>query len=227
MATMRRSLREAARRLGVGTRREGGWGTGESQVWDASSAAGGMKHCWTKAGQYQEARNLFLATSADSWVGASSARATLARNPFNAPSSLPYWSCGSVRFASDKTGEEGEGSHSDFAPQYKAQDQTESVSKLIETEVSKHKVFVFMKGIPEAPQCGFSNMVCRILDAYDVEYGSRNVLEDMELRQGIKDYTQWPTIPQVFIDGEFVGGCDILMEMHKNGELNEMFPENK
>eukprot|EP00205_Picochlorum_sp_RCC944_P003900 CAMPEP_0182613650 /NCGR_PEP_ID=MMETSP1330-20130603/26583_1 /TAXON_ID=464278 /ORGANISM="Picochlorum sp., Strain RCC944" /LENGTH=70 /DNA_ID=CAMNT_0024833387 /DNA_START=11 /DNA_END=223 /DNA_ORIENTATION=+ len=65
-------------------------------------------------------------------------------------------------------------------------------------------------------------MVCRILDTYGVPYGSRNVLEDMEVRQGVKDYTQWPTIPQIFIGGEFVGGCDILMDMHKNGELEEM-----
>ena len=120
---------------------------------------------------------------------------------------------------------EGEGTHSDFAPEYKSGDNLESVSSVIEKDVSAHKVFVYMKGVPAAPQCGFSNMVCRILDAYQVEYGSRNVLEDPEIRQGIKDYTQWPTIPQIFIDGDFVGGCDILMEMHKSGDLEEMFTE--
>ena len=117
--------------------------------------------------------------------------------------------------------DDDEGSHSDFATQYKAKGDQLSVNDVIDTDVSKNKVFVYMKGVPEAPQCGFSNMVCRILDAYEVEYGSRNVLEDPEIRQGIKDYTQWPTIPQVFMDGEFVGGCDILMEMHKSGELED------
>ena len=118
-------------------------------------------------------------------------------------------------------GDDDEGSHSDFATQYKAKGDQLSVNDVIDTDVSKNKIFVYMKGVPEAPQCGFSNMVCRILDAYEVEYGSRNVLEDPEIRQGIKDYTQWPTIPQVFMDGEFVGGCDILMEMHKSGELED------
>ena len=117
--------------------------------------------------------------------------------------------------------DDDEGSHSDFATQYKAKGDQLSVNDVIDTDVSKNKIFVYMKGVPEAPQCGFSNMVCRILDAYEVEYGSRNVLEDPEIRQGIKDYTQWPTIPQVFMDGEFVGGCDILMEMHKSGELED------
>ena len=80
-----------------------------------------------------------------------------------------------------------------------------------------------MKGIPEAPMCGFSNMACRILDAYGVDYGSRNVLEDPELREGIQKFTHWPTIPQIFIKGEFVGGSDILMQMHQKGELEEAF----
>jgi len=76
-----------------------------------------------------------------------------------------------------------------------------------------------MKGTPNAPQCGFSNAVCRVLDAYSVTYGSSNVLADPELRDGIKSYTGWPTIPQVFVDGEFVGGCDVLLQMHQEGEL--------
>jgi monothiol glutaredoxin len=80
-----------------------------------------------------------------------------------------------------------------------------------------------MKGVPEAPMCGFSSMACRILDAYGVDYGSRNVLEDPELREGIKKFTHWPTIPQIFIKGEFVGGSDILMQMHQKGELEEAF----
>ena len=77
------------------------------------------------------------------------------------------------------------------------------------------------QGDPEAPQCGFSNMACRILDAYGVQYGSRNVLADPALRDGVKEFSDWPTIPQVFVKGEFVGGADILMSMHQSGELEK------
>ena len=76
-----------------------------------------------------------------------------------------------------------------------------------------------MKGTPDAPLCGFSNAACRVLDAYEVDYSSANVLADQELREGVKTYSKWPTIPQVYVDGEFVGGADILMSMHKSGEL--------
>ncbi|XP_020294513.1 glutaredoxin-related protein 5, mitochondrial [Pseudomyrmex gracilis] len=87
--------------------------------------------------------------------------------------------------------------------------------------VKKNKVVVFMKGIPEEPRCGFSNAVVQILRMHGVTYDAHDVLQDEELRQGIKDFSKWPTIPQVFINGDFVGGCDILLEMHKNGELIE------
>jgi len=127
---------------------------------------------------------------------------------------------GSRSFSSSSNGDGT--THSDFETQYKPHDTIQDVAKVIESDIKSKKVFVYMKGIPDMPQCGFSNMVCRILDTYDIEYGSRNVLEDMEVRQGVKDYTSWPTIPQIFVDGEFVGGCDILMEMHKNGELEEI-----
>ncbi|CAL7941145.1 unnamed protein product [Xylocopa violacea] len=87
--------------------------------------------------------------------------------------------------------------------------------------VKKNKVVVFMKGVPDSPKCGFSNAVVQILRMHNVKYDAHDVLENEELRQGIKDYSNWPTIPQVFIDGQFVGGCDILLEMHRNGELVE------
>ncbi|KOC62320.1 Glutaredoxin-related protein 5, mitochondrial [Habropoda laboriosa] len=87
--------------------------------------------------------------------------------------------------------------------------------------VKKNKVVVFMKGVPDSPKCGFSNVVVQILKMHDVKYDAYDVLAENELRQGIKDYSNWPTIPQVFINGEFVGGCDILLQMHKNGELVE------
>lgn len=81
-------------------------------------------------------------------------------------------------------------------------------------------VVVFMKGTPDAPRCGFSNAVCQILRFHGVnDFGSFNVLADDEIREGIKQHTSWPTIPQVFFNGEFLGGCDIMLDMHKNGEL--------
>jgi len=87
-----------------------------------------------------------------------------------------------------------------------------------------HRILPYaMQGYPDFPQCGFSGNVCRVLDAYEVKYGSRNVLEDPELREGIKEYTKWPTIPQIFVDGEFVGGHDVLMQMHHDGTLEEEF----
>lgn len=81
---------------------------------------------------------------------------------------------------------------------------------------------MFMKGIPEQPMCGFSNVVIQILGMHGVDvYGNYNVLEDEGLRQGVKEYSSWPTVPQVYIGGEFLGGCDIMMQMHQNGELIE------
>uniref|UniRef100_A0A336MT43 Glutaredoxin-related protein 5, mitochondrial n=1 Tax=Culicoides sonorensis TaxID=179676 RepID=A0A336MT43_CULSO len=85
--------------------------------------------------------------------------------------------------------------------------------------VKSNKVVVFMKGTPEEPRCGFSNAVVQILRMHGVTYDSHNVLENEDIRNGIKTYSNWPTIPQVFINGEFVGGCDILVSMHQNGEL--------
>ncbi|XP_048840835.1 glutaredoxin-related protein 5, mitochondrial [Brienomyrus brachyistius] len=88
--------------------------------------------------------------------------------------------------------------------------------------VKKDKVVVFIKGTPAQPMCGFSNAVVQILRMHGVEnYASYNVLEDQDLRQGVKTFSNWPTIPQVFFNGEFVGGCDILLQMHQNGDLVE------
>lgn len=88
--------------------------------------------------------------------------------------------------------------------------------------VKNNKIVVFMKGVPEQPMCGFSNAVVQILRMHGVDsYSSYNVLEDEELRQKIKDYSQWPTVPQVYIGGELIGGCDIMMQLHREGELIE------
>ena len=85
--------------------------------------------------------------------------------------------------------------------------------------VNSNKVVVFMKGTSKQPQCGFSNAVVQILNFHEVPFKDVNVLEDDKLRQGIKEYSQWPTIPQIYVNKEFIGGCDILIQMHKDGEL--------
>ncbi|KAM6074823.1 glutaredoxin-related protein 5, mitochondrial [Chlamydotis macqueenii] len=92
----------------------------------------------------------------------------------------------------------------------------------VERLVRAHPVVVFMKGSPSQPLCGFSNAVVQILRLHGVEdYRAHDVLQDPDLRQGIKNYSNWPTIPQVYLNGEFVGGCDILLQMHQNGDLVE------
>ncbi|BBA80088.1 glutaredoxin-like protein [cyanobacterium endosymbiont of Rhopalodia gibberula] len=88
--------------------------------------------------------------------------------------------------------------------------------------INSHKILVFMKGAKLMPQCGFSNNVVQILNTLGVSYETVDVLADHDIRQGIKEYSNWPTIPQVYINGEFVGGCDILIEMYHNGELQQM-----
>ncbi|XP_061563108.1 glutaredoxin-related protein 5, mitochondrial [Cololabis saira] len=94
------------------------------------------------------------------------------------------------------------------------------VQKDLGAMVRKDKVVVFMKGTPAQPMCGFSNAVVQILRMHGVDdYAAYNVLEDQDLREGVKVFSNWPTIPQVYINGEFVGGCDILLQMHQNGDL--------
>ncbi len=95
----------------------------------------------------------------------------------------------------------------------------------IESEVTANDVVLFMKGTPQFPMCGFSGQVTQILNYLGVEYKGINVLEDADIRQGIKDYANWPTIPQLYVKGEFVGGCDITREMFQSGELQQMLTE--
>ena len=91
----------------------------------------------------------------------------------------------------------------------------------IDDLVKDQKIVVFMKGTPDAPMCGFSNAVVQILNVHGVNFEGHDVLSNEDLRSGIKEYSNWPTIPQVYFNGEFIGGCDLLLEMHKNGELVE------
>ena len=95
------------------------------------------------------------------------------------------------------------------------------IADFIETQVNENDIMLFMKGTPQFPQCGFSGQVVQILDYVGAEYASSNVLENEDLRQGIKDYSDWPTIPQLYVKGEFVGGADIIREMFQAGELQD------
>lgn len=100
-----------------------------------------------------------------------------------------------------------------------------AVKEFIDTEVKNNDVVLFMKGTPDFPQCGFSGQVIQILNYVGVDYKGINVLEDDDIRQGIKDYSDWPTVPQLYVKGEFVGGCDIIREMFQAQELQSMFTE--
>lgn len=102
---------------------------------------------------------------------------------------------------------------------------TDATAQIQET-ITEADVVLFMKGTKEAPQCGFSNRVAGVLNYMSVDYSDVNVLADENIRQGIKDFSDWPTIPQLYVKGEFVGGCDIITEMMLSGELDTLLAEN-
>jgi monothiol glutaredoxin len=95
----------------------------------------------------------------------------------------------------------------------------------IQRDITENPVMLYMKGTANFPQCGFSSRVVQILNHLGVKYTTANVLEDAELREGIKQFSQWPTIPQLYVAGEFVGGCDIITEMFQSGELENLLKE--
>ena len=101
----------------------------------------------------------------------------------------------------------------------------EKIKNIIENHIENNDVCLFMKGTPDAPQCGFSMAVSNILKILEVNYRGVNVLEDQSIREGIKVFSDWPTIPQLYIKKEFVGGCDIVKEMYENGELKKIFQD--
>ena len=102
----------------------------------------------------------------------------------------------------------------------------QQTNELINSEIDNNEVCLFMKGTPDAPQCGFSMAISNILKILEVKFKGVNVLENQNLREGIKIFSDWPTIPQLFIKKEFVGGCDIVKEMYETGELKKLF-DNK
>ena len=103
----------------------------------------------------------------------------------------------------------------------------QQIKDQIENEISNNEVCLFMKGTPEAPQCGFSMAVSNMLKILEVNFKGVNVLENEHVRQGIKEFSEWPTIPQLYIKKEFVGGCDIVKEMYENGELKKILEKKQ
>ena len=102
-----------------------------------------------------------------------------------------------------------------------------SIKDEIKKTIETNDTCLFMKGTPDAPQCGFSMAVSNLLKHLNVKFKGINVLESEELRQGIKDFSDWPTIPQLYVKGEFIGGCDIVKEMFEKGDLKKLFEKNK
>ena len=102
---------------------------------------------------------------------------------------------------------------------------SEDIKNKIGSQIEQNKVILYMKGTKDMPQCGFSARVVQILNSHGVDYEAVDVLEDPEIRQGIKEYSNWPTIPQLYVDGQFVGGCDICVEMDLSGELGPILQE--
>ncbi|XP_027344527.1 monothiol glutaredoxin-S15, mitochondrial-like isoform X1 [Abrus precatorius] len=111
--------------------------------------------------------------------------------------------------------------HDDFKPANKLESSGISLTNVIEHDVNGNPVMVYMKGVPDFPQCGFSSLAVKVLKHYDVPISARNILEDPELKSAVKAFSNWPTFPQIFIKGEFVGGSDIILNMHQTGELKE------
>ena len=102
----------------------------------------------------------------------------------------------------------------------------QQTKELIENNINTHEVCLFMKGTPDAPECGFSMAVANMLKILEVNFKSVNVLEDQSIREGIKIFSDWPTIPQLYVKKEFVGGCDIVKEMYESGELAKLLEDN-
>ena len=103
----------------------------------------------------------------------------------------------------------------------------QQIKDQIENEISNNEVCLFMKGTPEAPQCGFSMAISNMLKILEVNFKGVNVLENEHIRQGIKEFSEWPTIPQLYINKEFVGGCDIVKEMYETGELKKILEKKQ
>ncbi|XP_075478251.1 monothiol glutaredoxin-S15, mitochondrial-like [Primulina tabacum] len=111
--------------------------------------------------------------------------------------------------------------HEDFIPTIKTESSGVSVKDIVEQDLTENSVMIYMKGVPDLPRCGFSALAVRVLKEHHVPLSSRNILEDLELKNAVKAFSHWPTFPQIFINGEFIGGSDIILSMHQTGELKE------
>mmetsp|Transcript_7893 Transcript_7893/g.7455 ORF Transcript_7893/g.7455 Transcript_7893/m.7455 type:complete len:163 (+) Transcript_7893:62-550(+) len=119
------------------------------------------------------------------------------------------------------------GSHSDFEPKRKQVNDEDEAIEMVREHVQNNKVMLYMKGNPSMPMCGFSATVVKVLQDEGVDFSSVNVLDYPSIREGVKQYSQWPTIPQLYVNGEFIGGCDIITSMAENNELEDLFKEEK
>nr|BAJ53252.1 JHL25H03.16 [Jatropha curcas] len=111
--------------------------------------------------------------------------------------------------------------HEDFQPNIKTESSGVSLNDIVEQDVKDNPVMIYMKGVPDYPQCGFSALAVRVLKQYNVPLSARNILENPELKSAVKSFSHWPTFPQIFIKGEFIGGSDIILDLHQKGELKE------
>jgi monothiol glutaredoxin len=133
-------------------------------------------------------------------------------------------SAGAIKFARAFSSDAG---HDDFAPKKKAPEPEgmDKVIDMIKSQVGENEIMLYMKGTPSSPQCGFSGQSVRILHALGVDFSSVNVLEYPMIREGVKQYSQWPTIPQLYVKGEFVGGCEIMTDMFQDGDLEKLLKD--
>ncbi|XP_038717509.1 monothiol glutaredoxin-S15, mitochondrial-like isoform X2 [Tripterygium wilfordii] len=111
--------------------------------------------------------------------------------------------------------------HDDFKPTTKIENSEFSLNDVVEQDVEDNPVMIYMKGVPDFPQCGFSSLAVKVLKHYTVPLSARNILENPELKTAVKTFSHWPTFPQIFIEGEFIGGSNIILSMHQIGELKE------
>jgi monothiol glutaredoxin len=156
-----------------------------------------------------------LASTATSFLRAGATRSLVGRAT---SSSIPIRAT-QFAFFSDSS------SHDDFAPKRKVVEGEDQALKMIAEHVRDNPIMLYMKGNPSMPMCGFSARVVQVLQNEGVDFSSVNVLDYPDIREGVKKFSEWPTIPQLYVNGEFIGGCDIVTQMHENGELKELFEE--
>jgi len=131
-----------------------------------------------------------------------------------------------IPFSTTSKDDDDSGSHSDFASKRNvAVDSDQEALKIIKNQVENHPVMLYMKGNPSMPMCGFSGTMVKILKEEGIDFSSVNVLDYPTIREGVKKYSEWPTIPQLYVNGEFIGGSDIVNSMHESGELKEVLGE--